>query len=130
MDPTSLACLTSPKHMTRRWHVPTWAGRFQTPAPGGATAANCGWDPVRKRVVVRSRNFIGAYYPAENRWENWNIRNAPYGSDYESSVAGVAALPILDSHGNTVHLDSCYSPLRTMLKIPQCNGDVRPCRIP
>jgi hypothetical protein len=62
------------------WELRAWA-------PGGAISSASGWDPVQKRVVTRSRGFIGAYYPDTDRWENWNIGNAPYGSDYESSVA-------------------------------------------
>jgi hypothetical protein len=56
-------------------------------APGTAVASSSGWDPIRRRVVTRSRGFIGAYYPDTDRWENWNIQNAPWGSDFAASVA-------------------------------------------
>jgi hypothetical protein len=62
-----------------------WA--LKAPAPSTAVSSSSGWDPVQKRVIMRSRGFIGAYYPDTDRWENWNIQNAPFGSDYQASVA-------------------------------------------
>lgn len=62
-----------------------WAKK--APAPAGTVASSSGWDPVQKRVVVRSRGFIGAYYPDQDRWEDWNLSQAPMGSDFEASVA-------------------------------------------
>lgn len=59
----------------------------KAPAPAGAVASSSGWDPVQKRVVVRGSRFIGAYYPDENRWEDWQIGAAPMGSDFQASVA-------------------------------------------
>ena len=58
------------------------------PAPAGPVASSSGWDPVQKRVVTRSRSFVGAYYPDENRWEDWNINpNATFCCDFQASVA-------------------------------------------
>jgi len=62
-----------------------WA--LKAPAPRSAVASASGWDPVRRRVVTRSSNFIGAYDPATNTWEAWNPPSAPYGSDFQASVA-------------------------------------------
>jgi hypothetical protein len=62
-----------------------WALKAQ--APANAVSSSSGWDPVHRRVVTRSRTFIAAYYPDTDRWENWNIGNAPYGSDFQASVA-------------------------------------------
>ena len=62
-----------------------WA--LNAPAPRSAVASASGWDPVRRRFVTRSSNFIGAYDPATNTWEIWNPPSAPYGSDFQASVA-------------------------------------------
>ena len=62
-----------------------WA--LKAAAPNSAVSSSSGWDPVQKRVVTRSRNFIGAYYPETDKWENWNIQNAPWGSDFQAGVA-------------------------------------------
>jgi hypothetical protein len=87
-------------------------------APGGAVSSTCGWDPTLKRIIVRSKTFIGAYYPAENRWENWNIRNAPYGSDFESAgtvdVAGRKMYVLGNRLAEVIDLDAkSWTDLRT-----------------
>jgi hypothetical protein len=92
-----------------------WAVGAQ--APSNAVSSSSGWDPVRRRVVTRSRNFIGAYYPDTDRWENWNIGNAPYGSDFQASVAmdvaGRKMYVIGDRLAEVIDLDSkSYTDLR------------------
>jgi hypothetical protein len=62
-----------------------WALKATAPAP--SVASSSGWDPVKKRVVTRGSKFIGAYYPDEDRWEDWQIRGASFCCDYHASVA-------------------------------------------
>jgi hypothetical protein len=62
-----------------------WA--LRAPAPSGSVTSSSGWDPVKRRVVTRGVKFIGAYYPDEDRWEDWKIGAASYCCDYEASVA-------------------------------------------
>jgi len=92
-----------------------WALRAQ--APANAVSSSSGWDPVHRRVITRSRSFIGAYYPETDRWENWNIPNAPYGSDFQASVAmdlvGRKMYVIGDRLAEMIDLDSkTYTDLR------------------
>ncbi|TMK77500.1 MAG: hypothetical protein E6G47_11025 [Actinobacteria bacterium] len=92
-----------------------WA--LKAVAPGSAVASSSGWDPVQKRVVTRSRNFIGAYYPDADKWENWNIHNAPYGSDFQAGVAvdvvGRKMYVLGDRLAEVIDLDSkAYTDLR------------------
>jgi hypothetical protein len=62
-----------------------WA--LRGPAPSGSITSSSGWDPVKRRVVTRGSKFIGAYYPDEDRWEDWKIGAASYCCDYQASVA-------------------------------------------
>ena len=62
-----------------------WA--LRAPAPSGSVTSSSGWDPVKRRVITRGSRFIGAYYPDEDRWEDWKIGATPYGGDYQASVA-------------------------------------------
>ena len=92
-----------------------WA--LKAPAPGSAVSSSSGWDPVQKRVVVRSRSFIGAYYPDTDRWENWHIQAAPFGSDFQASVAmdvaGRKMYVLGDRLAEVIDLDSkAYTDLR------------------
>ena len=92
-----------------------WA--LKAPGPGSAVSSSSGWDPVQKRVVTRSRGFIGAYYPETDRWENWNIQNAPFGSDFQASVAmdviGRKMYVLGDRLAEVMDLDSkAYTDLR------------------
>jgi hypothetical protein len=93
-----------------------WA--LQAPGPGTAVSSSSGWDPVQKRVVTRSRGFIGAYYPDSDRWENWNIQSAPYGSDCQASVAmdvvGRKMYVLGDRLAEVIDLDTkAYTDLRS-----------------
>jgi hypothetical protein len=62
-----------------------WA--LKAPAPKGAVTSSSGWDPVKRRVITRGSRFIGAYYPDEDRWEDWQIGAASYCCDFTASVA-------------------------------------------
>jgi hypothetical protein len=42
-------------------------------APRGATSSSCVWDAAGQRIAVRSQSFVGAYYPEQNRWEQWAV---------------------------------------------------------
>ena len=92
-----------------------WA--LKQTAPGTAVASSSGWDPIRRRVVTRSRGFIGAYYPDTDRWENSSIQNAPRGSDFAASVAmdisGRKMYVLGDRLAEVIDLDSkAYTDLR------------------
>jgi hypothetical protein len=96
---------------------PDMGWTLKAQAPSNAVSSSSGWDPARRRVVTRSRSFIGAYYPEADRWESWNIQNAPYGSDFQASVAmdlvGRKMYVIGDRLAEVIDLDSrAYTDLR------------------
>jgi len=102
-----------------------WILRAQ--APGPAVSSSSGWDPAHRRVVTRSRGFIGAYYPDTDKWENWNIRNAPWGADFQASVAmdpaGRKMYVIGDRLAEVIDLDSKgYTDLRGKLWAAEIPG--------
>jgi hypothetical protein len=63
-----------------------WQRTAQAPWP--VASGQCGWDPVQKRVVIRSAKGVGAYYPDQDRWEDWRINSdATYCCDFIAMVA-------------------------------------------
>lgn len=64
-------------------------GWQRTSRPPWPTASGqCAWDPVRKRVVLRSAKAVGAYLPDTNTWEDWHApSDATYCCDFDALAA-------------------------------------------
>jgi hypothetical protein len=84
-DPRWVDLTLTPEQQMAR-HDMGWQRAARPPWPSGSSI--CGWDPVKKQIVVRSKSGIGAYALDTDTWADWKVvSDASWCCDFQMGMA-------------------------------------------